>query len=99
MSYESNLGCIISARMSSKNPSEKDVAFTLQKLRDRNLHKSYEDCIIGFAKWAEHKWASGMELPKDLTKYLTEIAFNSRTGDMLGDWVKAQEYVASQIYV
>lgn len=96
--YKHNREVIESATRISIHPSVRDVAYTLQKIQSFYPNKTVKQCIEGFARWTLTRWASGIRLPEDLTKFLTDESFQNQTGNMLADWVRAQEKVVKEIF-
>ncbi len=97
--YSHNLNCIKYSSRHSNNDLERNIAYTLQKIVQKNPHMSVEKCIEGFAKWTTHKWPSGMFLPIGFRVYLEQKSFQINSGDMFLDWIKAQERVAEEVFV
>lgn len=95
--YEENLKAIGEARLNSHMSGERDIAWTLRKIKDTYRDFGANDCMHAFVRWTLSKWTCGMNLPQDLTKFLQDKAHYQRTGDALKDWDLAQEEVVKEV--
>lgn len=95
--YQYNVAVIEQARTDNAVSSFRDVAYTLDKVREMRPHCSNGDYVVAFADWAAGQGDEGIMLPFGLTDILGKLAREDGTGDMLLDWTYAQGKIARDI--